>query len=74
MESIVFLVVAIAIIGFGRETILTVVITTVLLSVVAHGITAYPGALWYARRLEREPRDMAEYAPVVEMPVRLPHR
>ena len=58
----------------GRETILTVVITTVLLSVLAHGVTAYPGAQWYARRIEGEPRDVAEHAPVTEMPVRLPHR
>ena len=33
----------------GREIIYTAVMTTVMLSVVLHGITAGPGARWYAR-------------------------
>jgi NhaP-type Na+/H+ or K+/H+ antiporter len=56
------------------DEILAVVIVTVALSILAHGVTAYPGALWYARRLEHEASEMAEHAQVAEMPVRLPHR
>ena len=60
----------------GREEIFAIVIATVLLSVFAHGVTALPGTNWYAARAEEmkaEP-DMAEFVPVTEMPVRLPHR
>ncbi len=56
----------------GREEIFTITITTVLLSVFAHGLTALPGANWYAARTERmkEEPDMPELASVTEMPVR----
>ena len=57
-----------------REALFGVVIVTVLMSVVAHGATAYPGAGWYAAHLERH-RDrpgVEEHAPVTEMPVRVP--
>lgn len=57
----------------SHEEIFTITITTVLMSVFAHGLTALPGANWYARRVEKmkdEP-DMPELAPVTEMPVRL---
>ena len=60
----------------GREEIFAIVIATVLLSVFAHGVTALPGTNWYAARAEEmkaEP-DMAEFVPVTEMPVRIPHR
>ncbi len=60
----------------GREEIFAIVIATVLLSVFAHGVTALPGTRWYAARAEEmktEP-DMAEFVPVAEMPVRIPHR
>ena len=60
----------------GREEIFAIVIATVLLSVFAHGVTALPGTNWYAGRAEEmqaEP-DMAEFVPVSEMPVRIPHR
>ncbi|MGI9335295.1 MAG: cation:proton antiporter [Gammaproteobacteria bacterium] len=36
----------------GAETVLTVVLLTVLVSIYAHGVTANPGARWYARRAE----------------------
>ena len=60
----------------GREEIFAIVIATVVLSVFAHGVTALPGTNWYAARAEEmkaEP-DMAEFVPVTEMPVRIPHR
>jgi NhaP-type Na+/H+ or K+/H+ antiporter len=57
----------------GREEIFTITMTTVLMSVFAHGLSAYPGAKWYARRAEKmkDQPDMPELAPVTEMPVRL---
>ena len=36
----------------GREVIFTAAMTTVMFSVVLHGITAGPGSRWYARRNE----------------------
>jgi len=56
------------------DEILTVVITTVALSVAVHGLTAYPGALWYARRISGHAGELAEHMPVAEMPIRLPGR
>ncbi len=57
------------------EEIITIVMTTVLLSVFAHGVTAYPGAVWYARRVEAAGPDecKAEIVEVTEMPVRIRH-
>ena len=57
------------------EEIITIVMTTVLLSVFAHGVTAYPGAVWYARRVEAAGPDecKAEMVEVTEMPVRIRH-
>ena len=56
-----------------RELIFATVVATVLMSVVAHGITAFPGAGWYSRRLEAlDHEDMAEHQPVPEMHVELP--
>ena len=59
----------------GRDEIFTIVIATVLISIFAHGLTAVPGARWYARRadLMKDEPDMAELVPVTEMPVRIPH-
>ena len=58
----------------GREAIFTIVIMTVLLSVFAHGLTAWPGASWYAEHADgmraKEP-DCPELVPVSEMPVRV---
>jgi NhaP-type Na+/H+ or K+/H+ antiporter len=57
----------------GREEIFSITITTVLMSVFMHGLSALPGANWYASRAEKmkEEPDMPELAPVTEMPVRL---
>lgn len=61
----------------GGETIFLVVMTTVLLSVLLHGLTAAPGAEWYShhagRRKQRRP-EAAEHKEVGEMPVRMPFR
>ncbi len=56
-----------------REEIFVVVIVTVLLSVVAHGVTAYPGSVWYSRHAESIDQEAAEHQDVVEMPVRIRH-
>ncbi len=57
----------------GREEIFTITITTVLMSVFLHGLSALPGANWYAAKAERmkEEPDMPELTTVTEMPVRL---
>ena len=55
----------------GKEVILSVVMTTVLLSVFAHGLTALVGANWYAQYTHRTSGD-PEHETVAEMPVRLP--
>ena len=55
----------------GIEVLLSVVITTVLLSVFAHGITAFPGSIWYANYTKKVDPDAAENEDVAEMPVRL---
>lgn len=61
----------------GGETIFLVVMTTVLLSVLLHGLTAASGAEWYShhagRRKQRRP-CAAEHVEVAEMPVRMPFR
>ena len=57
------------------RTVLAVTMLTILLSVVLHGITAWPAVRWYgtwADRMKDEP-DMPEMQPVSEMPVRLPY-
>ncbi len=58
----------------GRETVLAVAMTTVLLSVFLHGFTAFPAARWYGARLGavRATPDAPEHRPVPEMPLRIP--
>ena len=61
----------------GSQLIFTVMVITVLISVFAHGLTAFPGANWYAKRIsvKKDIHDrMSEMMPVEEMPVRLPWR
>lgn len=64
--------------GSGLEqggTVFSVTMLTILLSVVLHGITAWPAVRWYGRwadNMKDEP-DMPEMQPVSEMPVRLPY-
>ncbi len=56
----------------GREEIFLVAVCTVLLSVVAHGLTAQPGARWYGQRTEimAEAPGRPELQAVDELPVR----
>jgi NhaP-type Na+/H+ or K+/H+ antiporter len=60
----------------GREEIFTIIIATVLMSVFAHGLSAWPASKWYAARAEemKEEPEMEELVPVTEMPVRIPYR
>jgi NhaP-type Na+/H+ or K+/H+ antiporter len=55
----------------GESLIYNIVMLTVLISIFAHGVTAAPGAKWYAKRVEgvveSEGTEMQE---VPEMPVR----
>ncbi|MGB3512231.1 MAG: sodium:proton antiporter [Microcoleaceae cyanobacterium] len=59
-----------------RETIFTIAIFTILISVFAHGLTAFPASSWYANRIDKlkERSDTREHGRVQEMPVRLPWR
>ncbi|BAY80549.1 NhaP-type Na+/H+ and K+/H+ antiporter protein [Calothrix parasitica NIES-267] len=50
-------------------------VVTVLISVFAHGLTAYPGANWYANRISNKQDiddKMPEMKPVEKMAIRLP--
>ncbi len=57
-----------------REALFTIAIITVLLSVLAHGVSAAPGAAAYARALGRDGRDdqgdMPEHGAVTHHPTR----
>ncbi len=57
----------------GGHLIFSVAVMTVLLSVFAHGASAYPGASWYAKRMGsgEDAEDRAENQTVSEMPVRI---
>jgi NhaP-type Na+/H+ or K+/H+ antiporter len=50
----------------GESTIRHAVMATVLLSIVAHGLSAAPGIAWYARRAARLPADAPEAAAATE--------
>ena len=56
--------------GTEAETIFTVAVWTVLLSIFAHGVTASPWAGRLGDRLSKGPEDMAEMEPVPELPTR----
>ena len=59
----------------GRDQIFSLVIITVLLSVFAHGLSAWPFSNAYARRAEKlreQQPECPEQAAVEELPVRLP--
>jgi NhaP-type Na+/H+ or K+/H+ antiporter len=57
-----------------HEEIFAIVVTTVLISVFAHGITAWPLAQKYADRLDKSKHevDMPEHMDVPELPPRIP--
>ncbi|MDX1605098.1 MAG: cation:proton antiporter [Candidatus Competibacterales bacterium] len=54
----------------GRQELFTLIVLTVALSVVLHGVTAAPLARWYARRAARLSGD-AEHQSVRRLPLRL---
>ncbi|HXJ64747.1 MAG TPA: sodium:proton antiporter, partial [Actinomycetota bacterium] len=56
--------------GLGASPILRVATYTILLSVVAHGLSATPLAAWYGRRADRAEADHAEYRDAPEPRVR----
>jgi len=56
----------------GRELIFSVMVITVLLSVFAHGLSAFPAANWYGRHMEQASEDLPEMKLVHDLPVRLP--
>lgn len=60
----------------NSQLMFTTMVVTVFISVFAHGLTAFPGANWYANRIssKEDSHSMPEMIPVTEMPVRLPWR
>ena len=72
LASILFLLLVVEGAGLpGGETIKVVVITTILLSIVLHGVSAVPASHWYARQVEQPSGEaMAEHEAVEEMPLR----
>jgi NhaP-type Na+/H+ or K+/H+ antiporter len=57
-----------------REEIFPVIIITVVMSVLAHGVTAVPGAKMYARALEKfRDDDLHEHGEVTEHRVKIRH-
>ncbi len=61
----------------GGQLIFTTMVATVFMSVFAHGLTAFPGSNWYAKKVadkEDMHHIMPEMKPVEEIPVRLPWR
>jgi len=61
-----------ALTGSGKEAglLASIVTWTILLSVLAHGLSAQPLAAWYARRLKTAPADAPELVEVQEIQVR----
>lgn len=60
----------------GSEVIFSTMVLTVLISVFAHGLTAFPGANWYGNRMARfkGTHEIPELMPSSEMPVGLSWR
>lgn len=55
------------------ELVVTVTVTTIIMSVFVHGVSAYPLAQWYGWRME--PHDeVVEHHEVTEMPIRFRKR
>jgi NhaP-type Na+/H+ or K+/H+ antiporter len=52
----------------GEPVIMAALVTTVMLSIVAHGISAVPGVRWYARRTKAMAPDAPELQPLAELP------
>ncbi|MFP5212393.1 MAG: cation:proton antiporter [Acidobacteriota bacterium] len=58
----------------ASNEIFSTVVCTVLFSILAHGMTASPGALLYANHMEKlKEKKMPEHKDVHEFPTRLPH-
>ena len=71
LASILFaLLVAEQLSGTVAETIFSVVVWTILVSVFAHGVTASPWTSRLAKRLDSAPASAAEKVEVLEMPTR----
>ena len=68
LASILFVLVVLGDVVLGHPSLVyTVVITTVLLSIFLHGVTAVPGASWYGRMVEADADNCEhELQPVTE--------
>jgi NhaP-type Na+/H+ or K+/H+ antiporter len=73
LASVVFTLIALESfreVGRPEETLIAAATWTILLSVLAHGISALPLSAWYARRLEAAKGEVAELADAPELPPR----
>lgn len=61
--------------GEGVDTMVSTIVVTVFLSVVLHGLTAYPAAVRYSERIHAMAGkdEASEHVAVGELPVRLPY-
>ncbi len=62
--------------GTLGEQVFAVIVATVLLSIVLHGVSAVPGAAHYAAYVKTLPKreQASEHQPMAEMPLRFPFR
>ena len=76
IASIIYGLLVLEELGRASEPIFGATVLTVLLSVFAHGLTAWPLSRWYGERAEsmRRSPDMPEMAEVAEMPARFGYR
>lgn len=56
------------------NTLFNIMVITVLISIFAHGLTAYPGSYWYGHRMAEASPESPELKPVGEMPTRVSWR
>lgn len=54
----------------ASDTLFNTMVVTVLISVFAHGLSAYPSTLWYGRRMIDANPESPELKPVAEVPSR----
>jgi NhaP-type Na+/H+ or K+/H+ antiporter len=67
LASFVFALLAVEELGAGAEQAVSVIVLTVLFSVVAHGVTAGPLAVWYGRREAPDTEGSSEPAPAARL-------
>jgi NhaP-type Na+/H+ or K+/H+ antiporter len=71
LASVVFGLIAFdSLTGSLSDAVVAAITLTVLVSIVAHGVTARPLSRWYGRRVARLAREVPEHSPVPTLPPR----